>query len=125
MESFFLFLGYFVAAMALLGVFVVIYTWVTPYDDFALIRQNNSAAATVLCGAILGFTFPLVAAIYFTHSFVEMAIWAAVTGVMQLLLFTIMRRSAGAIAHGEMASALLLATTSVAAGLLNAVCISN
>ena len=125
MESIFLFLGYLATAMALLGLFVIVYTWVTPYDDFALIRQNNSAAATVLCGAILGFTFPLVAAIYYTHSFVEMTIWAVITGIVQVSLFALMRRSAGAIAHGEMASALVLATCSISAGLLNAVCISS
>jgi putative membrane protein len=125
MEPILLFLAYFIAAMALLGAFVMLYTWVTPYDDFALIRDNNSAAAIVLCGAILGFTFPLVSAIYYTHSFIEMAKWAAITGGLQILLFTILRRSAGAIAHGQIAPALVLATTSFATGMLNAVCISN
>ena len=39
------FLAYLGTAIALLAVFVTIYLYVTPYDEIALIRNNNTAAA--------------------------------------------------------------------------------
>jgi putative membrane protein len=125
MESIILFATYFGSALVMLGVFVIVYTWVTPYDDFAMIRENNTAAALVLSGAILGFTFPLLAAVFYTHSLLEMIKWAAITGVVQIAVFTLLRRYAGAIAHGQLAPATVLAATSIAIGMLNAVCISS
>lgn len=124
MEPIFLFAQYLGATIALLAAFVYVYTKVTPYNDFTLIGENNMAAAVVLGAAILGFAFPLVAAVYFTHSFAEMAKWAAVTGLVQVAIFSCLRRYAGAIAKGHTAPAVLLGFISIAIGLLNAVCIS-
>src|SRR5260370_22755935 len=46
---------YFLMALALVAVFLTVYTWVTPYREIALIRQGNMAAALSLSGALLGF----------------------------------------------------------------------
>jgi putative membrane protein len=54
-----------------------------------------------------------------------MALWAAITCVVQLLVFLVLRKQAAKIESGEMAPAILLATFSIALGLLNAVCISH
>ena len=118
------FLGYLLSSGAMLGLFVWIYARVTPYREFELIAHNNNAAAIALGGAVLGFTLPLVAAIYFTRSIVEMALWALITGIVQLLVFIALRRQAGEIEAGHTAPAILLATFSVAIGLLNAASIS-
>ncbi|MCE1244361.1 DUF350 domain-containing protein [Oryzomicrobium sp.] len=118
------FLQYFSAAVVLLLAFAALYVKVTPYDDFALIRENNSAAAISLGGAMLGFTFPLMAAIYYTHDLVEMLKWAAITGAVQLVIFAAMRRYARRIEEGCTAPAILMACAAVAIGLLNGVCIS-
>jgi putative membrane protein len=119
------FLSYFATAAVLMGVFVWLYELFTPYREFQLIKENNAAAAVALGGAILGFTFPLVASIYYTQSLMEMALWAGITGVVQLLVFTLLRRWAKDIEKGRVAPAILLASASIAAGLLNAVCISH
>lgn len=124
MEAIFAFALYLAVAVAMLVVFTFIYSKVTPYDDFALIRKNNIGAAVILAGAILGFTFPLLSAIYFTHSLAEMAKWGAITGGVQLVFIAILRRVAGTVEEGHMAPAVLLSAMAVAIGLLNAVSIS-
>jgi putative membrane protein len=119
--SFLMYLG---TAVILLGLFVLVYVRVTPYNDFEQIDRDNSAAAVVLAGAVLGFTFPLVAAIYFTQSLLEMVAWAAITCVVQLIVFVLLRRQAKRIEEGHVSSAILVATFSVAVGLLTAASIS-
>ena len=64
------FLGYLLSSGTMLGLFVWIYSRITPYREFELIAENNNAAAIALGGAVIGFTLPLVAAIYFTRSIV-------------------------------------------------------
>jgi putative membrane protein len=115
---------YLAVAVILLAVFVFAYSRVTPYDDFALIRQNNIGAAIILSGAIFGFTLPLVACIFFTHSLAEMAKWALITGIVQLAFIGILRRTAGSVSEGHCAPAIFIGATAVAIGMLNAVCIS-
>ena len=118
------FLGYLLSSGAMLGLFVWIYAQVTPYREFELIAKNNNAAAIALGGAVIGFPLPLVSAIYFTRSIVEMAIWGIITGIVQLLVFLALRRKAREIEAGHTASAILLATFSISIGLLNAASIS-
>lgn len=115
---------YFAVAMLLLAGFIVVYIKSTPYNEFALIREGNVAAALSLTGASIGFAMPLASSVYFTHDIVEMIKWGLVTGLTQLLLFWVLRRYASAIERGEIAPAIFLSGLSLATGLLNAVCIS-
>ena len=119
------FLTYFLAATGLLALFVLIYVRITPYNDFDLISHDNSAAAVALAGAVFGFTLPLVACIYYTQSLLEMVLWSAITCAIQLVVFTMLRRQARRIEEGHVSSAIMVATFSIAAGLLSAVCISH
>lgn len=118
------FLTYFIVSAALLGAFIFIYAKATPYRDFALIEHDNIAVAITFAGAVLGFTTPLVASIYYTHSLVEMCLWAGITCLVQLLVLVALRKQAKRIEEGNVASAVMVATLSFAAGLLNAVSIS-
>ncbi len=124
MQAFLAFLQYFVAALILLAAFLAVYVRVTPYNEFELIGQNNAAAAISLAGACIGFALPMAAAIYFTHDLIEMIKWAAITGVAQIAVFTLLRRFAPAIEQGHTAPAIFMCAMSVAMGVLNAVCIS-
>lgn len=119
------FLSYLGTAVALLAAFVLIYTHYTPYKEFKLIAQGNQAAAIALAGASLGFTFPLVASIYYTQSLLEMMVWAGVTCVVQLAVFLCIRSYARHIEEGTVAPAIVVAALSMAVGLLNAVSISH
>lgn len=119
------FATYLVTALVLLSAFVWIYVRCTPYREFALIAQNNNAAAIALSGAVLGFTLPLVSSIYYTQSLQEMTLWALATCLVQLSVFMVLRKQAPEIEAGHTAPAILLATVSLAVGMLNAVCISH
>ena len=124
-ESLIAFLSYFAASLLLLLAFVFIYVKFTPYRDFELIAHDNSAVSVTLAGAVLGFTFPLVAAIYYTQSLLEMLAWAGITCAVQLAVFLVLRRQARRIEEGHMSSAIMVATFSVAIGLINAASISS
>lgn len=119
------FATYLTASVVLLALFVAIYALATPYKEFALIAHDNSAAAITLAGAVLGFTFPLVSSIYYTQSIYEMALWAAITCLVQLGVLVALRKQAKRIEEGHVSSAIMVATFSVAVGLLNAVSISH
>ena len=125
LDAILLFLAYLGTSVGLLLAFVWVYARVTPYNDFALIAHDNSAAAIVLAGAVLGFTLPLVAAIYYTRSLLEMIVWATLTCAVQLVVFVVMRRQAKRIEEGHVSSAIMVATFSIAVGLLSAASISN
>lgn len=121
------FIIYLCTAVALLAGFMFIYSVTTPYNEFREIRNNNVAAAVAFSGAILGFIFPLMAAIFYTHSIFEMAKWAAITGVVQMILFQVLHKMNGCgdcIRERKVAPAIQLATLSIAVGMLNAISIS-
>lgn len=124
-QSLFSFLSYLGTAVALLAVFIWLYEKFTPYREFHLMKQNNSAAAVTLSGAMLGFTLPMVSSIYYTQSLAEMTLWSLVTGIVQFVFFAAMHRWAKHIENGQVAPAIFVASGSVAVGLLNAVSISH
>lgn len=125
LPAFIAFLSYFATAVALLAAFIVIYVRITPYREFQLIGENNQAAAVTLSGAVLGFTFPLLSAIYYTLSLAEMILWAAITCFVQMAVFLAMRKYASKVESGNTAAATLLATLSISVGMINALCISH
>jgi putative membrane protein len=123
-----LFLEYFVVGILLFGAFLVLYGWLTPYNERALIRDGNAAAAISLSGAILGFMLPLASAIAHSVSVVDMVIWGLIALVVQLSVFAIVSRAlphfGDAIRAGKTAAATLLASLAIAVGLLNAACMT-
>src|SRR5262245_1801602 len=115
---------YFVLALLVAMLFVAIYIRATPYREFALIREGNSAAAISLGGALLGFSLPLAKAVAQSESVLDMLIWAGVALVAQLVAFLlargVLKDLASHIQQGKPAAATFLAAVSVAIGLLNA-----
>src|SRR5262249_14958301 len=107
------FLLYFALALALVVVFVAIYVRVTPYREFALVRQWNVAAAVSLSGAFLGFVVPLASAVTHSVSAVDMIVWGAIALIVQLLVYAVVTRLVPhfgeAIEAGQVAPAMLLA----------------
>ena len=122
------FLIYLVASLALLALFVFIYIWITPYREFALIREGNAAAAVSLSGSLLGFAVPLAQAIAQSVSLAEMVMWALIALVVQLLVFFAVTRVipdvTSHIPEGKLASGIWLGAVSLAAGILNAACMT-
>ncbi|WP_445766264.1 DUF350 domain-containing protein [Rheinheimera sp.] len=122
------FAAYFALAIVLLLLFVRLYTWVTPHDEFGLIRANNAAAAIAFAGAIIGFAWPLASAITHSMSLLDCAIWGGVALVVQVLTFVIssaaLKQLPQRITQGELAAGIFSAGCSVTVGMLNAACMS-
>lgn len=124
----------FVIAFVAAGLFTIafkyIYQWVTPYNEKALIRQGNVAAAIALAGAIIGYVLPLASALSHTVSLLEFAAWATLAGVIQIAAFTGVRLVAlpdvkARIENGETSIGVYLAGISIAVGVLNAACMTS
>ncbi len=121
------FASFFLTAVVLLGVFAVLYELVTPYNELALIREGNAAAAITLGGAIIGFALPIAVSVAVSHNLYAMVGWAVVAGIVQLLVYVAARlalpRINEAIPQGKIASGIFLASLSIGVGILNAGCI--
>jgi putative membrane protein len=122
------FLAYLATAIVLLVAFVTIYLYVTPYDEIALIRGNNTAAAISLSGALLGFAMPIANVIAHSDTLLDLAVWGVVAGVVQLLAWGVARVALPQlqenIAAGRTAPATFVAALSITVGLLNAACMT-
>jgi putative membrane protein len=123
----------FLLAFVVAGLFTIafkyIYQWVTPYDEKALIREGNMAAAVALTGALIGYVLPLASALSHTVSLPEFAAWAALAGVIQIAVFTGVRLIAlpdvkARVENGETSIGVYLAGISVTVGVLNAACMT-
>jgi putative membrane protein len=122
------FLIYFAVALILFGLFLLIYLFVTPHRELALIRQGNVAAAASLSGALIGFVVPLASVIENSLSVVDMLVWGAVALVVQVLVFVVLRlvfpELVRQIEEDHLGPALMLAGFSVTVGMLNAACMT-
>ncbi len=122
------FLAYFAVALALIGVFLLAYVNVTPYDEIALIRQGNTAAAVSLSGAVFGFAMPVANVIAHSDTLADLAAWGAIAGVIQLLTYLGARFALPQlhqdIPAGKLAPAISLAVLSLTVGLTNAACMT-
>ena len=122
------FLLYLAISGVLLAMFVTIYVRITPYREIALIRDNNMAAAFSLSGALIGMVIPLANAVEYSVNPVDMAIWGFIALAIQLLVFVIARIALPNIVvdipAGKTAPGFFLGAISIAAGLLNAACMT-
>jgi putative membrane protein len=118
------FLIYFCVAGVLVAAYLTVYTWVTPHDEFSLLRANNPAAAISLGFSVVGFALPLTSSIGHSDGIVDMTIWGIVALAVQIAAYFLARIPvpdlSTRIANGELASAIWLGSASVAAGMLNA-----
>ena len=121
------FASFFATAIGLLGGFLALYVLVTPYNELALIRSGNTAAAVSLGGALLGFAMPIAVSVAVSHNLYAMIGWGVVAGVAQLLAYVAARlalpRINQNIQEGQLASGIFLASLSLGIGILNAGCI--
>jgi putative membrane protein len=118
------FVAYFCLTVALVIVFLLIYTRLTPMNEFELIRKNVPGAAIALGLSLLGFALPVASAVAHTADLVDCAIWGVVALVVQIITFYAVRIPvpdlSGRIAAGDLAPAIWLGLASLTAGLLSA-----
>lgn len=118
------FLIFFVIAIGLTAVYLVLYTLATAHNEFALIRQNVISAAVALGFSLVGFALPLASAIVHAQNILDCIVWGLVALAVQIFAYWLvrlaMRDLSQRIAAGEMAAALFLGAASLSAGIINA-----
>ena len=118
------FLIYFVVASVLVAAYLFVYTWITPHDEFKLVRENNVAASISLGMSMIGFALPLTSSIAHSDGILDMVIWGTIALIVQIAVYFLTRIAvpelSARIEKGEIAAALWLGTASVTAGMLNA-----
>jgi putative membrane protein len=122
------FLAYFALAIVFAVIFLVVYVWITPHRELALIRADKPAAAISFGGAFLGFVIPLGSAIAHSVGLLDCAVWGVIALVIQILTFFAARLLLPdlpeRIARDERAAAILIAALSIGVGVLNAACMT-
>jgi len=122
------FLLYFIPALVLVTCFGAVYSRLTPHNEFALIKEGNSAAAIAFGGSLIGFVLPLCTAIVHAVSLLDFVIWGLIALIVQLLTFSVVRlfipELSKRISDNQVAAALFVALSSVAIGLVNAACMT-
>src|SRR5688572_25613473 len=128
-EAFPNFVRYVVVGLALAGLFLFIYSLITPWHEFRLIRAGNSAAAIALVGALLGFCLPRATTTAHAVSFTDVVLWSLAALVVQLgvhvvlrLLLPDLRR---AIEANELAAGLAAGGFATCFALINAACLTT
>ena len=122
------YLIYIVSALVMLGIFTAVYTTVTRYKEFDLIRQGNIAAVLSYSGALVGFSFTLCSSIAIHASFVMFLVWGVAAMVVQLVVYAVVSRAIQglheAIEENNIAMGGLIGSISLAAGVVNAACLT-
>ncbi len=122
------FVIYFVPALVLVVCFGVVYSRLTPHNEFGLIKAGNSSAAIAFGGSLIGFVLPLCTAIVHAVSLLDFLIWGLIALIVQLLTFSAVRLFVPGlskrIVDDQTAAAIFVALTSVAIGLVNAACMT-
>jgi putative membrane protein len=122
------FLIYAGLSVAFIYGYMIAYLFITPYNELKLIKDGNVAAAISLSGSVLGFTFPLTAAIRNSVHPWDMMLWALIAALVQLLVYVAVRYTllnvVRRIPDGQVATGIVLAAISISAGMLNAACMT-
>ena len=128
LEALVAYASHLIASGILLGVFFVIYTKVTPFDEMALIHAGKGAAALSLGGALIGFSLTLGSAIVHNATLVEVLMWAVAAMIVQVIVFAIASRLMTTvrteIEAGNVAMGGFMGSVSLVAGIVNAACLS-
>jgi putative membrane protein len=118
------FLAYFCTALVAVTLYLFVYTRVTPHNEFQLIRDNVPGAAISLGLSLLGFALPVVSAMTHAANILDCLIWSLIALIVQIAVYFIAKipvpNLSNRIAAGELAPAIWLGLSSLAAGALNA-----
>src|SRR5580692_6936586 len=118
------FLVYFCTAIIAVVAYLLVYTRITPHNEFQLIRDNDPAAAIALGLSLLGFVLPVVSAIAHSANVVDCLVWSLIALIVQIVVYYLVKIPvpdlSQRIAEGQMAPAIWLGLSSLAAGALNA-----
>ena len=122
------FILYFIIALILTAAFIAVYIQITPYKEFELIQEGNTAAALSLGGSVTGFVLALAAVIKHSVNVVDLSIWGLIALGIQIGAYVIAKKLIRGleedIQDGKTAQGLFLGLISLCCGLLNAACMT-
>ena len=122
------YLIYIASALVMLGVFTAVYTAVTRYKEFDLIREGNIAAVLSYGGALVGFSLTLCSSIAVHASFVMVLVWGVAAMLVQIVVYVVVNKAIDgmneAIEQNNIAMGGLIGSISLAAGIVNAACLT-
>ena len=108
---------------------VFIYIKITPYDDFKLIRDQNTAVAISLAGSVIGLSIPLAFTMANSIIIWEIVIWGFISILIQLLAYRIsdmlLKDLPNRISSGEIGAAIVLVSIKLACAIINAAAIGG
>jgi putative membrane protein len=126
LQAFLLWLG---VSIALAVAFVGLYMWITPQHELKLIHEGNISAAVCLGGTLLGYVLPLASAMVHGVNLHDFLIWGVIAMLVQLAVYLVLRLSMRTLTQDILADrvsvAILVASISLSAGVLNAAAIST
>lgn len=106
-----------------------IYTKITPYQEFELIRQGNVAAAVSLAGACLGLAVPLAFCMAASVNVPDIVLWGIAAILIQLIAFRVtdwlLKDLPARIEAGELGPAILLVGVKLSIAAINAAAIAG
>ncbi len=121
-------ISHFVTSVIVFLIGVIIYLFITPMKEIALIRKKNTAAAISFSGALIGLALPLASSLSASGSIYEIIVWGLVAIVIQLFCFKavdiLINDLPKRIENGELSSSLLLFSIKISVALLNSAAIS-
>ena len=108
---------------------LIVYAWVTPYDELALIKAGNTAAAITLSGAVIGFAIPLAVTLKSSLNTWDIILWGLVTLILMIIAYRVMnlviRDFENRVQNDETGPAILLAAVKIAVGLIAAASVAG
>jgi putative membrane protein len=114
----------FLVSLALLALFVALYSLMTAHREMTMIRSGNRAAALSLGGAIVGFVIPVAKAVAQSADVPDLVVWAAIAFVAQVVAYfltsALVPHLSKTIADDHVASGILAASLAISIGMLNA-----
>jgi putative membrane protein len=121
------YIAYLLTGLALLALFFVIYTRLTPHEERRQVREGNVAVAIFFSGAMLGFTATIASGILTHVNYASFVGWSVSALVVQLLVYAVLDRTftnlRAALEGGNVAVGTLGGAAALCAGLINAACV--
>lgn len=128
LDSLLAFCSYFFIGLAMVMVFLFVYSRVTPHDEWQLIKNNNFAASLAFSGTLLGYVIPLSSAAINSVSIPDYLAWGFIALLVQLLVYggvrLYMPKLSEKIINRNFAAGLFMGTAALAGGIFNAACMT-
>lgn len=108
---------------------LAIHSWLTPYHELKLVRENNIAAGISLGGAFLSLSIPLAFAMASSLNWADLVLWGVMTVLVQLLALKfvdiLLHGMPRRIREGEIAAACVLVSVKLSFGFILAAAVAG